>query len=299
MERALGGGFFDLEWDGICGEPGAAPRLRLDGTLRSRDYSPGSAVLLAADVTAWELANGGSAFLGTTPPSAMPLRQLETVGRGANPPPPRSMEQGVHLYLPMAPFVLEGLEERRQGREFVLKIETTVLLIERSQVREDASRADLFDPTWRHQRDFRVSLDRWGSVLEQWGRGVGIPVLVPLPALEPDEERTRVVRLLREARQELDGGKYTGSVTSSRMALEILHDLLKRLAPGDAPPPDKKRRDVAERMKAVLVALHDLASAAVHTNEPIRDWVPSRADAVALAGATASLAQQVFALLDS
>ena len=203
------------------------------------------------------------------------------------------------MYLPVLPFVLEGLEERRQGSAFVLKIGTAILLLERTQVPEDANRADLFDPTWRHQQDLRVSSDQWATVLDSWGRGVGIPILVPLPALEPNEERARVVRELRAARQKLDGGDYRGSVISSRRALEILGELLARLLPAGTRPSRAKERDVPQRIETVRKALFDLASAASHTNEPIGDWEPARADAVALAGATASLAQEVFALLDA
>ena len=299
MERALGGGTFDLAWESIHGEPGLAPRLRIEGVLHSRDYSPGSAVVLAAEVTACELATGGPSILGTTPPRALPLRQLETVRWGANPPPPRSMEQRVYLHLPMPPFILEGLEARRLGGPFDLKIDTAVLLIDRREVPEEANRADLFDPTWRHQQDLRLSSDQWATVLEQWGRGVGITVLVPLPALEPNEERARVVRELSDARQRIDGGDYTGSVGSSRRALETLRALLARLLPPGTPPARPQERDVPQRIETVLVALFNLASAASHTNEPIGDWEPARADAVALAGATASLAQEVFALLDA
>lgn len=48
----------------------------------------------------------------------------------------------------------------------------------------------------------------------------------------------------------------------------------------------------------MLDALFGLASAAMHTEPPIKDFVPMRADAVALAAGTASVSQQIFAWLD-
>ena len=68
------------------------------------------------------------------------------------------MEQAVYLHLPMPPFVIEGLEARRLGSAFVLKIDTAVLVIERTQVPEDANSAGPFDPTWHHQQDPRVEV---------------------------------------------------------------------------------------------------------------------------------------------
>lgn len=50
-------------------------------------------------------------------------------------------------------------------------------------------------------------------------------------------------------------------------------------------------------VEALLVAPFGLASAAVDTSPPISDWVLARAEAVALTDATASLAQEVFAVV--
>jgi hypothetical protein len=41
-----------------------------------------------------------------------------------------------------------------------------------------------------------------------------------------------------------------------------------------------------------------LASASLHTDAPVKNFVPLRADAVALAAGTASVAQELFAWLD-
>jgi len=47
-----------------------------------------------------------------------------------------------------------------------------------------------------------------------------------------------------------------------------------------------------------LEALFNLASASMHTDPPIKDFAPMRADAVAVTAGTASVAHEVFAWLD-
>lgn len=141
----------------------------------------------------------------------------------------------------------------------------------------------------------RIRQEQWARVLQQWGRGLRVPVLLPLAATEPSSARAEVVRHLRDARQKIDGADYSGSCTESRKALE----LLLKLNPATSPmPKDPKDRDVAQRVHAVLQALHSLASASMHTDAPIKDFRPQRADAVAIVAGTASAAQQVFARLD-
>ena len=81
---------------------------------------------------------------------------------------------------------------------------------------------------------------------------------------------------------------------STRKALE----LLRGLSPATTPVPSAaKDRDILQRIHAVIDALFSLASASPHVDGPIKDLEPMRADAVALTGATASVAQEVFAHL--
>ena len=63
-------------------------------------------------------------------------------------------------------------------------------------------------------------------------------------------------------------------------------------------PKETKDRDILlQRIHVVIDSLFSLASASPHVDGPIKDFEPMRADAVALAGATASVAQEVFAHL--
>ena len=125
---------------------------------------------------------------------------------------------------------------------------------------------------------------------------MGIPIVLPLTATEPNAERAAVIRYLTEARQKIDGADYAGSVANSRKALE----LLRGLSPATTPiPKEAKERDVLQRIHTVMDALFSLASASSHVDGPIMDFEPMRADAVALAGATASVAQEVFAHLQA
>lgn len=139
-----------------------------------------------------------------------------------------------------------------------------------------------------------MSQHDWGQVLERWERGVGIPIVLPLAAVETSTERAEIVRHLKDARQKIDGADYAGSFAGSRKALELLRALSLATTPV---PKEAKDRDVLQRIHAVIDALFGLASASPHVDGPIKDFQPMRADAVALAGATASVAQEVFAHL--
>ena len=100
---------------------------------------------------------------------------------------------------------------------------------------------------------------------------------------------------MREARTKIDRADYDGSFTESRKALE----LLRALSPATTPiERNSQDRDAGQRIHAVIDAFFSLASAALHTDPSIKDFEPIRADAVALAAGTASVAQQVFAWLD-
>jgi hypothetical protein len=296
MDSGLfGEGSIRLDWTGIDGRPGLAPQLVLKGKLVAKGYGVGAVVQITADVTAWEIA-GTYAFLGTTTPKAWALNWVKQLFGQLNPAPPDETTWDVELWLPMTPSVMEGLEERRQGKDFSLQLETAVLLVDGGEPRAPRTQAYYATyPTRTAQDRLRVSQHAWGQVLEQWGRGVGIPIVVPLAALEPDPDRAEVIRHLREARQKIDGADYPGSFAEARKALELLRGLSAATTPL---PKDPKERDPCQRIHAVVEALFNLASASMHTDPPIKDFAPMRADAVAVAAGTASIAQQVFAWLD-
>ena len=149
-------------------------------------------------------------------------------------------------------------------------------------------------PEWHKTRSWSLRTTG-GRLLERWERGVGIPIVLPLAAVESSAERAEIVHHLKDARQRIDGADYAGSLACSRKALE----LLRGLSPATTPlPKEAKERDVLQRIHAVIDALFSLASASHHVGGPIKNFEPMRADAVALAGATASIAQEVFAHLD-
>ena len=102
------------------------------------------------------------------------------------------------------------------------------------------------------------------------------------------------MRELREAWHKVNAGDYSGSMACSRKALE----LLRVLSPASTPiPPDRKDRERLQRSHQVIDKLFELASAPAHADGATKSYQPERADAVALAGATAAFAQFVFALL--
>jgi hypothetical protein len=192
---------------------------------------------------------------------------------------------------------LEAFEELRQGGDFKLQIESTILMVDRGLVATgEAAQPQDVSPVLPHVDCLTVSRDMWGKALQAWGRGLGIPLIVPLVATTPDAQQAEIVGRLRDAWAKADGADYSGSIASSRKALE----LLRNLSAVDQPlPRQSKERTVDQRIRAVVDSLHSLASASSHADEPVKDFVPRRADAVGLAGATAALAQEMFARLRS
>jgi hypothetical protein len=196
----------------------------------------------------------------------------------------------------MPASIIEGLEERRQGKDFSLQLDTTILMIDGGEPTGPRTQAYYAThPTRTAQDRLPIKQAEWATVLERWGRGVGIPVLVPIAALEPSPQRSDVIRHIMVARQKIDGADYPGSFAETRKALELLRGLSQATLPL---PKDAKERDPLQRIHAVIEALFSLASASLHTDPPIKDFVPMRADAVAVVAGTASVAQQLFAWLD-
>ena len=295
MDTGLfGDGSIRLNWTGIEGLSGLQPRLFLVGELVAKGYGIGAVVQVGADVTAWEIACT-YAFLGTATPQPYVLNWVKQRFGQLNPAPEDETHWDVRLPVPLSPTVIEGLEERRQGKDFSIQIDTTLLLLDGGEPKEPRT-ATYYGthPTRTAQDTIRVSQNAWGLVLERWERGFGIPILLPLAAVEPSVERAEIVRYLKDARQKIDGADYEGSFACSRKALELLRGL--SLAKSKTPiPKESKERDVPQRIHVVIDSLFSLASASLHTDGPIKDFEPMRADAVALAGATASVAQEVFA----
>jgi hypothetical protein len=291
----FGDGSIRLDWTGVDARPGLAPQLVLKGKLVAKGYGVGAVVQIAVEVTAWDIA-GTYAFLGTTAPRSWVLNWVKQQYGQPNPAPADETTWDVEVWLQMSPSIIEGLEERRQGKDFSLQLDTTVLLVDGGEPtgpRTEAYYATY--PTRTAQDRLPVTQHDWGTVLERWGRGVGIPIVVPIAAVEPNPLRAEVVQHLRDARQRIDGADYSGSFAEARKALE----LLRGLSPAAIPlPKDAKERDPLQRIHAVIDALFNLASASLHTDPPIKNFVPIRADAVAVVAGTASVAQQVFAWLD-
>jgi hypothetical protein len=295
----FGEGNLSLGFESVEGLAGLQPRLVLKGKLIGKGYGIGAVVQLTADVTAWNLAIGSHALLGATLPRPYVLNWVkQRQWSQDNPAPPDQTIWDVQLNLPLDSSVIEGLEERRQGKDFSLQIDVHVLMIDRGiSIQAHSEDTQLYyqvHPTMDWQQDLQITQAMWGAVLQRWERGASISLVVPLPEASPAESRGDIVRHLRVARQKIDGADYSGSIAESRKALE----LMRTISPAQQPLPSSPRdRDPRQRLHAIIDAVYSFASADPHTDPVIKDYVPSRSDAVATAACAAALAQDVFALL--
>lgn len=292
----FGDGKIVVDFSSVEGRPGLLPCLRIKGKLVADDFGLGSLLQITANVSAWNIV-GTYAFLGTTFPSHYVLNYLSSDPQVSNPPPPNQRRYNIELDLPLIPSIIEGLEQRRQGREFQLQLDVDYLLLDRGQPLSSNPPQSFFGthPKISDQQRLQITPSEWAQVLERWEMGASVHVLVPLPELDPNPDRAQIVRLLKEARQKIDGGDYEGSLSNARKALELLRTLLASALPL---PSTAKNRDMSQRTYVVVDSLFQLASASQHVDGATRHYSPIRADAVAVVGATASLAQQVFVQLN-
>jgi hypothetical protein len=294
LSQRFAGGSFQLGWTEVRGRPGPGAALCISGVITATGYSIGAAVLLMAKVSAD--AGGTPANLGSIASLAATLAYPRQRWSGQGNLVEDEFKVLITGVLPIESSVLEALEDLRQGRELMLQIESEVLMVDRGLASE-GSVPDGPQPAldvaavMGHIDHLRVSQEAWGRVLQDWDRGIGIPLIVPLVELMPSAERAEIVGHLRDAWRKVDGADYPGSLAASRKALELLRKI--STAQGALPPP--RERTVDQRIHAILSALHDLASASLHTDAPIKGFLPLRADAVAVVAATAALVQEVFA----
>ena len=115
------------------------------------------------------------------------------------------MSTNIELSLPAAGSI-EALEQTHQGAGFSLLLDSTVVLLDGGEPtgpRTSAYYASLSVRTGQDTLD--VAPHDWSAVLEGWKRGMGITVLVPLGASDPNPLRVDIVDHLRIARVKLDG----------------------------------------------------------------------------------------------
>jgi len=290
----FGEGSLRLKWKGTRGQPGLRPTLAIQGEVLAKRYWPGAVVLINAEVSVWEL----RAYLGSTVPFPCVLAWVKEQWAMANPPPSDEVVMDIEVLLHLDSAIVEALEELRQGGPFSLLIDTTVLLVDRGMPEGEPVNQPAVHyrthPIITFQEQLEVSQHDWGQVLQQWGRGVGIPLVLPLVEVSSDPQRADVGRHLRDAWKKVDGADYSGSIAAARKAM----DLLRGLSPATQPLPRvPKDRDIDQRIHAVLDALVSFASASPHVEDPIKSFQPQRSDAVAATAATVALAQQIFARL--
>lgn len=283
-----------MSWTAIAGHPGLVPRLGLQGTVLANGYGSGATAQIAVDATVeWEY--GGYSFLGTFVARTVVLRWLPSSYVSISPVPADEMTTTIELFLALSSGAVQALEQARQGAGFSLVLNSSVVLVEGGEPTGPRTGDYYRSLSVRDGQDtLQVAPHDWGAVLQGWGRGIGITVLVPVGAGEPNPDRVQIIEHLRLARVKIDGADYSGSMACARKALELLRRLFGRVAP----LPPTRERDPLQRIYAVVESLFSFASAPAHIDEPIKGFVPDRADAVAVLGCTASVAQQTFAWLD-
>ena len=279
-------GIFDLAWEGLGGEFGLGSTLRVQGLLRTRDFGLGEAVSVSAKVRAQQLqGQGGMFWLGASDTEHV------VVGHPTlNYATPQSWDTSttphqIHLHLTIGDLALEELERVRNGGPFQLLIDTQILLT------GPGVSADT-DPGYFMagvQDRYDVEELEWGTVLQQWRRGVGVPIVVSIPQALAGVRTSEVARLLKESWQKINAGEFPASIIESRKAIELL-----RLIDPSAVASKIADRTVDDRINNVLDALFQLASSPTHADGATANFVPERTDAVAVAGAAAAMASAVF-----
>lgn len=299
MSTVVGPGTIDLKWSEVYGRHGLGTTLAVRGNLTARGYPPGAAALLFAELTAWQVARGTYVCIGAARPLPVVIGYAPQRHYSASKPTSSSDEctAQVEALISLENTVLEGLEDCRQGKDFELQIDTDLLLVNLGTSAALTPPVHYqVHPLSHDQSRLQVNRADWGAVLQQWNRGVGIPIVVSLPEVTIGPDRASIARFLKEAWQKIDGGDYQGAFVAARKSIE----LLRKVSPASQPiPPNVKDQNVEQRLHRVVQSLFDLASAEPHADGATRAYVPNREDAVALVGASAALTQCLFARMKS
>lgn len=111
----------------------------------------------------------------------------------------------------------------RQGKDFSLQLDLIILLVGAGEITEPGVEAHYGPFPLRTDQDaIRISQSDWTHVLERWDRCVGL--LLPLAVVEPDLQRAKIDRYVKEDRQKFDGADDADSVATSCKAQEILRE---------------------------------------------------------------------------
>lgn len=126
----FGEGSIRFEWYELTGKPGLRPTLGIKGKGVARGYGIGAVIQVSSEVTAWDI-EGTYAYLGSTIPLPMVLNYIKQPYVEMNPQPHDETGLQIESLLHLDLGMIEALEERRQGKDFSLQLDTTLLLIDR------------------------------------------------------------------------------------------------------------------------------------------------------------------------
>lgn len=168
----FGDGKIAVELNSVEGRTGLLPCLRIKGKLVADDFGLGSLLQITANVSATNII-GSYAFLGTTFPSHYVLNYLSNNPQIQNPPPPNQRQYNIELDLPLTPAIIEGLEQRRQGKDFQLQLDVDYLLLDRGQALSPSHPQSFFSsyPKKSDQLHLPITQLDWALVLEKWEWG--------------------------------------------------------------------------------------------------------------------------------
>jgi hypothetical protein len=285
----LGTGQFDIQWESLYGEHGVNASLALRGTLNATRFLPGAALTVSVRVKAQGLQQRDNLYLGFSESAILtvghPMLSYANDPRWATDIYPHQVD----LHISMDSLALEELEQCRQGRQFQLLIDSFILLANPGRVDlQEGDRAG--HSTAQVQQNYYVEELEWAAVLNQWRRGVGVPIVVSIPQPLTGGRTSEIVGLIVSSWRKINDGDYQSAIIETRKAVE----LLRKIDPSANLPPKATDRTVDDRVNAVLDALFALASSPTHADGATANFIPERSDAVAVAGAAAAMANAVF-----
>ncbi|MGA2805867.1 MAG: hypothetical protein ABSF89_16010 [Acidimicrobiales bacterium] len=262
---------------GVHGEAILDPVVVVDGQLDYQGFPRGAVLLLLATASAQVEGSGTMAQLG---PAELLTVQLAANSSGG------MATRDIHLRFQFSMTAALEFERRRAGSGFQLFANSQVIALWFGQPMTDNEAFPILSLATTQRS---VTAAEWNTVVSQWGRGVAIPLLVPLPQALPTPEHQAIVSCLQEALSKVQAGNFRDAVLDARRATELMRKLLPAV-PGSS----KRERTVPERQSALLDALFDLESAAAHPDEPVRSAVWHREDALLVLATAAGLAQLVM-----
>jgi len=287
----------------VRGVPAADLALEVELKIRADGFAPGVSAMLLPTCHAQ----------GTTSPIVLGQAEIVILQLGFGPREGGDKPYSTSEYARwrLSPNAIEQLERIRNGKNLMLYVSSTVVLLNHGDSLQDVNpqpagvaRPNVYphSPIWHAgQQQLQVTAETWAhQVLSPWQQAAAVTLVVQLPTTTATDDHRTVVHALTDARQRLHTGDWKGSIRASRDAAEVLRSMhTEQLNPKKTQRTlDEREAAILDAERALIQALFDYGSA-THPDPALRATAWNRQHAMLALATTTAIAQRLFLDLPS